>query len=91
MKFLVVLLAIGFVHAGVLNSKSDNNVFKGTYGFFLPGHKNATNIIGVKDIYAPESNEITITFPEVFCVISKVVNRFKMKYNDKRIKIEEIK
>lgn len=66
MKFLVLLLAIGFVHAGVLNSKSDGNEFKETYGFFFPGHKYATNVVAVKDISEPESTEKTITFPEVY-------------------------
>lgn len=65
MKLFVVLLAIGFVHAGVFNSKPAHAVFKGTYGFFLPGHKYATNCIGIKEIYEPESTETLITFPEV--------------------------
>lgn len=80
MKFLVVLLAIGFVHAGVWDSKPDNAVIKGTYGFFLPGHKYAKNVVGIKDVYEPESTETSITFPEVsICSIKK--NYFDLSFN----------
>lgn len=71
MKFLVVLLAIGFVHANVINSKPESTDIKETYGFFLPGHKYATNVVGVKDVYEPESTETIVTFPEVIGCSSK--------------------